>query len=89
MQNLIIKTRHGVYKNRRCFPFFFRLVLTPPHITTNLSVDRQTYYSYISFFNMVQIKPLIAFLLAAATIADVVAQPVAFRGMGAVGGAVR
>jgi len=38
---------------------------------------------------MVQIKPLIAFLLAAATIADVVAQPVAFRGMGAVGGAVR
>jgi hypothetical protein len=55
----------------------------------NLSVDRQTYYSYISLFNMVQIKPLIAFLLAAATIADVVAQPVAFRGMGAVRGAVR
>ena len=58
----------------------------------NFGVDRLT-HSYIALLNMVQIKPFIAFFLAVVSIADVVAQPIAqpdpFRGMGAVRGAVR
>ena len=85
------------YKKPSTHVFYFLLQAgTHSHHTSQLlrifGVDRLT-HSYIALLNMVQIKPFIAFFLAAVAIADVVAQPIAqpdpFRGMGAVGGAVR
>ena len=56
---------------------FFRLALTL-HLPQlhNFRVDRQIYSYYNSLFNMVHIKlSMIAFILAAAAIAPVVALP--------------
>ena len=64
------------YKNRQPHvSTFFRLVLIPQ--LHNFCVDRQT-YSYISLFNMVQIKLSVALrvILVAAVITPVVALPV-------------
>ena len=43
----------------------------------NFGVDRETYYSYISSFNMVQFKlsQIVAFIIVTATIAPIVALP--------------
>ena len=67
---------HFGYINRQPYvSLFFRLALTP-HTSQqhNFRVDRQI-YSYISLFDMVQIKLSVAFILAAAAIAPVVALP--------------
>ena len=68
--HLGIKTVHP------CF-HFLQLVLIPPtyHNYITFALIAKT-YSYISLFNMVQIKLSVAFVLAAAAIAPVIAQPI-------------
>ena len=83
------------YKKPSTHSFYFLQAGTHTHTSQplhNFGVDRLT-HSYFALLNMVQIKPFIAFFLAAVAIVDVVAQPIAqpdpFRGMGMVRGAVR